>query len=71
MTRKAEISDSAVQSTRVLRELIQTSENEGENFLSALRADRSALRASMHCLRQWPDHSKIARAGAATFDLAV
>jgi len=41
MTRKAEISDSAVQSTRVLREFIQTSENEGENFL--LRASRGKI----------------------------
>jgi len=41
---KAEISDSAVQSTRVLRELIQTSENEGENFFS--RASRGKIGAT-------------------------
>jgi len=52
MTQKAEISDSAVQSTRVLRELIQTSENEGENFFSVLRTETSPLCTSMHCLRQ-------------------
>ena len=35
-----------------------------KKFFSARNAERSPLRASKHCLRQWPDHSKIARAGA-------
>jgi len=63
MTRKAEISDSAVQSRGYYESSSRQLKNEGEKFFSALRAERSALRASMHCLRQWPDHSKIARAG--------
>jgi len=65
MTRKAEVSDSAVQSTTVLQEPIQTSENEGEIFFSVLCTERSALHTSIHCLQQWPYHSKIPRAGAA------
>ena len=59
--RKAESSYSAVQSTKVPREPIQTT---GKN-ISTLRTDRSVLHASIHSLWQWPYHSKIARAGAA------
>jgi len=40
MTWKAEVSDSAVQSATVLREPIQTTENEGEKIFSALRPAR-------------------------------
>ena len=36
MTWKAEVSDSAVQSTMVLREPIQTTENEGEKIFHTL-----------------------------------
>ena len=40
MTWKAEVSDSAVQSTTVLQEPIQTTENEGELFFFARRDRR-------------------------------
>jgi len=63
MTWKAEVSDSAVQSMTVLREPIQTTENEGEKNFSALRTERPSLRTPIHCLWQWPYHSKIPRAG--------
>ena len=62
MTRKAESSYSAVQSMKVQREPIQTTEKWRWKNVSALCADRSALHASIHYLRQWPYHSKIARA---------
>ena len=65
MTWKAEVSDSAVQSTTVLREPIQTTEKWKWNKFSVLRAERPSLRASIHCLWQWPYHSKIPHAGAA------
>ena len=54
---------SAVQSTKVLRELIQTTEKWVWKFFSALCADGSPLHTSTHCLRQWPYHSKNASYG--------
>ena len=50
---------SAVQSTKLLREPIQTTEKWRWKFFFTLRADGSALRASMHCLWQWLYHYKI------------
>jgi len=35
---------------------------QGEKNFSALRPERSSLHTSIHCLRQWPYHSKIPRA---------
>ena len=59
MTRKAEISDSAVQS--ILLEPIQTTEKwrwKPSKF-SVLHTQRWALHASMHYCQQWLYHSKI------------
>jgi len=33
-------------------------------FFSALSTETSTLRASIHCLRHWPYHSKIPRTSA-------
>ena len=63
-TWKAEVSDSAVQSMTVLREPIQTTEKWRWKFFSALRTERSSLRASIHCLRKWPYHFKIPHTSA-------
>ena len=53
MTQTAENSDSAVQSTNLLQEPIQTnSEMNSEN----------KLRVFVHCLQQWLYHTKMARA---------
>ena len=41
--------------------------NEGEKFFSALRADGSALLASMHCLPQYQSQYKIASYGPAQY----
>ena len=64
MTWKAEVSDSAVQSTMVLREPVQTTEKWRWKNFSVLCAERLSLRASIHYLWQWPYHSKIPRVGA-------
>jgi len=65
MTRKAEVSDSRQCKVRRYYESPSRQlKNEGEKIFSALCAERSVLLISIHCLRQWPYHSKIPRAGA-------
>jgi len=50
---------SAVQTTKVLQEPIQTTEKWRWKNFYVLRADRLPLRTFTHCLRHWPYHSKL------------
>jgi len=65
MTWKAEVSDSGVQSTTELQEPIQTTEKWRKKIFRASRGE-TVVTPSIHCFRQWPYHSKIPRAGAAS-----